>query len=257
MFAFDKWRAAYFAADEATRAIIRTNTSMYDGLWDALYFLLLIGFAIGNLSFGIALTGAGRGVTRLVGFFFFAACALALTYITGELQWGTLPEPLANTQEKGQSELCATEPDQPAQRAYDCAAGERCDRPSLLFCAHRANDELQLRRWQTAAVTEVLMKRFIEEANRAQAAILPEYRDDYISADNPVRAIEAFVDALDLSRLGFEGVHPEATGRPAYGSRNSRGISSPDNASNGGCFASNLDRASGCAIAAASAAFSS
>ena len=74
LFAFDKWRAAYFAADEATRAIIRTNVSMYDGLWDALYFLLLIGFAIGNLSLGIALAGAGRGVTRLVGFFFFAAC---------------------------------------------------------------------------------------------------------------------------------------------------------------------------------------
>src|SRR5215212_6368880 len=36
LFAFDKWRAAYFTADEATRAIIRTNTAMYDGLWDAL-----------------------------------------------------------------------------------------------------------------------------------------------------------------------------------------------------------------------------
>lgn len=95
LFAFDKWRLAYFAADEATRAIIRTNASMYDGLWDALYFLLLIGFAIGNLSLGIALAGAGRGVTRLVAFFLFAACALTLTYITGELQWGTLPEPLA------------------------------------------------------------------------------------------------------------------------------------------------------------------
>ena len=68
---------------------------MYDGLWDALYFLLLIAFAIGNLSLGIALTSAGRGVTRLVGIFLFAACALTLTYITGELQWGTLPEPLA------------------------------------------------------------------------------------------------------------------------------------------------------------------
>ena len=60
------------------------------------------------------------------------------------------------------------------------------------------------------------MKRFIEGANRAQAAILPEYLDDYISDDNPVRAIEAFVDGLNLSRLGFEGVQPEATGRPAY-----------------------------------------
>ena len=95
LFAFDKMRAAYFAADEATRAIIRTNVAMYDGLWDAMYFLLLIAFSIGNLCLGIALVRAGRGVTRLVGFFFLAAVALTLTYVTGELQWGTLPEPIA------------------------------------------------------------------------------------------------------------------------------------------------------------------
>jgi transposase len=37
-----------------------------------------------------------------------------------------------------------------------------------------------------------------------------------ISADNPVRAIGAFVDELDLGALGFDGVEPENTGRPAY-----------------------------------------
>lgn len=96
LFAFDKWRAAYFAADEATRAIIRTNTAMYDGLWDALYFLLLIGFSIGNFALGIGLARAGRGVTRLVGFFFLGAVAITLPIITGELHWWTLPEPLAS-----------------------------------------------------------------------------------------------------------------------------------------------------------------
>jgi hypothetical protein len=96
MFAFDKWRAAYFTADEATQAIIRTNTAMYDGLWDALYFLLLLAFSIGNLSFGTALVRIGRGVTRLVGVFMLAAVAVTLPFITGELQWGTLPEPLAS-----------------------------------------------------------------------------------------------------------------------------------------------------------------
>ena len=60
------------------------------------------------------------------------------------------------------------------------------------------------------------MKRFIEEANRSQATILPECLDDYIHLDNPVRAIEAFVESLDLADLGFEGMHPEATGRPSY-----------------------------------------
>lgn len=39
LFAFDKWRAAYATADEMMRAQIRTNTLMYDGLWDAMYFL--------------------------------------------------------------------------------------------------------------------------------------------------------------------------------------------------------------------------
>jgi hypothetical protein len=95
LFAFDTWRAAYFTADEATRAIIRSNTAVYDGLWDAFYFLLLIGFSIGNFCLGIALVRAGRGLTRLVGFFFLAAVAVTLPNITGELQWGTLPEPLA------------------------------------------------------------------------------------------------------------------------------------------------------------------
>lgn len=96
LFAFDKWRVAYFTADEATRAMIRTNVAMYDGLWDAMYFLLLIGFSIGNFSLGLALVRIGRGVTRIVGCFLLAAVAITLPFITGELQWGTLPEPLGS-----------------------------------------------------------------------------------------------------------------------------------------------------------------
>ena len=46
--------------------------------------------------------------------------------------------------------------------------------------------------------------------------LFPEHLDDYIAEDNPVRVIDVFVDELDLSGLGFEGVEPEATGRPAY-----------------------------------------
>jgi hypothetical protein len=47
-------------------------------------------------------------------------------------------------------------------------------------------------------------------------ARLPEYRDDYASEDNSVRAIDVSVDELYLQALGFEGVSPETTGRPAY-----------------------------------------
>src|SRR5689334_1625541 len=61
-----------------------------------------------------------------------------------------------------------------------------------------------------------LMKRFIEGEGRNQATLLPEYLDDYVSEDNPVRAVDAFVDELDLKALGFEGAEPAITGRPAY-----------------------------------------
>jgi hypothetical protein len=37
--------------------------------------------------------------------------------------------------------------------------------------------------------------------------------DDYLTEDNPVRAIDVFVEELDLAGLGFGGVEPEATGR--------------------------------------------
>jgi transposase len=40
--------------------------------------------------------------------------------------------------------------------------------------------------------------------------------DDWIDENNPVRVIDAFVDTLALAELGFEGVEPAETGRPAY-----------------------------------------
>ena len=60
------------------------------------------------------------------------------------------------------------------------------------------------------------MKRFIEGEDRRQGTLLPEYLEDYVSEENPVRVIDVFVDELDLKGLGFEGVTPEATGRPSY-----------------------------------------
>ncbi len=58
------------------------------------------------------------------------------------------------------------------------------------------------------------MKRFMVGADRGQSTLLPEWLDDWIDESNPVRAVDAFVDALDLAQLGFEGIVPEATGRP-------------------------------------------
>jgi hypothetical protein len=50
----------------------------------------------------------------------------------------------------------------------------------------------------------------------AAVALLPHCLDDYVTENNPVRVIEAFIGELDLAILGFEGVVPETTGRPAY-----------------------------------------
>jgi transposase len=60
------------------------------------------------------------------------------------------------------------------------------------------------------------MKRFVEGEDRMQGVLLPEYLEDYVSDENPVRVIDVFVDELDLASLKFDGVVPETTGRPAY-----------------------------------------
>ena len=60
------------------------------------------------------------------------------------------------------------------------------------------------------------MGRFVEGIDREQGTLFPECLADWIEEDNPVRVIDAFVDKLDLSGLGFDGVAPEATGRPSY-----------------------------------------
>ena len=60
------------------------------------------------------------------------------------------------------------------------------------------------------------MRRFVEGIDRDQGTLFPECLADWIDEGNAVRVIDAFVDKLDLSRLGFDGVAPEATGRPSY-----------------------------------------
>ena len=60
------------------------------------------------------------------------------------------------------------------------------------------------------------MKRFVAGADRAQSTLLPESLDDWVDESNPVRVIDAFVDALNLAELGFDRVKPAVTGRPSY-----------------------------------------
>ncbi len=60
------------------------------------------------------------------------------------------------------------------------------------------------------------MHRFIDGEDRMQQTLLPNSLEDYVSEENPVRVIEVFIDELDLMALGFSGMTPAATGRPAY-----------------------------------------
>ena len=60
------------------------------------------------------------------------------------------------------------------------------------------------------------MKRFVIGEDRNQASLFPERLDDFIDENNSVRLIDAFVESLPLGKLGFAGVEPKDTGRPAY-----------------------------------------
>ena len=60
------------------------------------------------------------------------------------------------------------------------------------------------------------MHRFIDGDDRTQQTLLPKSLEDFVSEENPVRVVEVFIDELDLAALGFAGMTPAATGRPAY-----------------------------------------
>ncbi len=91
LFAFDRWRVAWNAADETARATIRINAAMYDGIWDGMYVLILIAFAVGNACFGAALI-RGDGLERAVAGFLFAATALTLVLLVREIGAPLVPE---------------------------------------------------------------------------------------------------------------------------------------------------------------------
>jgi transposase len=57
---------------------------------------------------------------------------------------------------------------------------------------------------------------YIRGADRSEVLLFPAAIDDYITEDNPIRFVDAFVLHLDLAELGFTRATPAATGRPAY-----------------------------------------
>jgi len=60
-------------------------------------------------------------------------------------------------------------------------------------------------------------RKFKAGVSREQTSFLPPSVGDYVEADNPVRAIEAYVGALNLARLGFRHVDSGGgAGQPPY-----------------------------------------
>ncbi|MFY0613381.1 MAG: IS1182 family transposase [Hyphomicrobiaceae bacterium] len=63
------------------------------------------------------------------------------------------------------------------------------------------------------------MAGFVVGTDRGQMDLFPARLDDYVLEDNPVRAVDVFVDSLDLDSLGFVRVQPCDMGRPGYDPR--------------------------------------
>jgi transposase len=61
--------------------------------------------------------------------------------------------------------------------------------------------------------------KYVEKEDRNQITLLPDSLEDYVTEENPVRVIDAFVESLDMGALGFERSVPDAMGRPPYDPR--------------------------------------
>jgi hypothetical protein len=87
---FRRWATQYATADAAIRETIRANITFYDSLWDAMYLLILLAFFGASILYGLA-TIRQSGLTRVLGFFYFAAAFITLDFISGELNGPTIP----------------------------------------------------------------------------------------------------------------------------------------------------------------------
>jgi hypothetical protein len=93
LMAFNPWRLAWLAGDPAVRATMELRTAVYDGIWNAMFSLILVAFFIGNLTYAAAMW-RGRGLTRVVGVFYLLAALLTLSIFLGELGAPTIPGPI-------------------------------------------------------------------------------------------------------------------------------------------------------------------
>jgi hypothetical protein len=89
-------RAAWPTADEAARALIRTQVATFDALWDAMYFLLILGFLAGNVFLALAMRGE-RGLGRWVSFAYWGGALVTFPIVITELGGPALLPPSIDT----------------------------------------------------------------------------------------------------------------------------------------------------------------
>src|SRR3990170_6179959 len=73
------------------------------------------------------------------------------------------------------------------------------------------HDKRQRRLELTAKMSE-----HVSGLNRDQTALFPDTLEGYVDKENPVRFIDAFIDSLNLEKLGFKHALPTERGRPSY-----------------------------------------
>lgn len=61
-------------------------------------------------------------------------------------------------------------------------------------------------------------RRYKQLQSRGQAELFPSRVDDYVDSNHPIRALDLYVENLDLAKLGFNNTAPNtaASGQPAY-----------------------------------------
>ena len=60
------------------------------------------------------------------------------------------------------------------------------------------------------------MSEHVGGTHRDQTVLFPDTLDKYVDAENPVRFIDAFIDSLNIEKLGFKHSITCDTGRPSY-----------------------------------------
>ena len=94
IFANNEWRLAYLKADEQARAALKVQMATYRGIWDAMYFLIIVAFFLANALLAAAAFRAPETATRALAFALAAMAVLTALLISPELKGPALPDAL-------------------------------------------------------------------------------------------------------------------------------------------------------------------